>query len=56
MSQRSEMWRTMRRLVRAGDEDGARKLAARLGYRDAAMVTRLIEQMWKSINKKEATR
>lgn len=51
MSQRAEMWRTLRRLVRAGDKDGARKLAKRLGYKDAAMVTRLIETVWKSVHR-----
>ncbi len=48
MSQRAEMWRTLRRLVKAGDKEAARKLAKRLGYHDEKMITRLIETVWKS--------
>lgn len=50
------MWRQLRAAVRAGDEAAARKLAKQLGYRDRKMVTRLIEKVWASTQRRAAHR
>ncbi len=51
MSRRYALWRALRSAVRSGDEAAARKIAARLGYRDRKMVTRLIEKIWAHVRK-----
>ena len=53
MSRSPELWRQLRRAVRAGDEDLARKIAKHLGYRDRAVVDRLIEKLWKQTTRKK---
>lgn len=51
MSQRHTLWRELRAAVRAGDTEGAHKIAQRLGWHDRAARGRLIEKIWDHVKR-----
>ncbi|MCP4871603.1 MAG: hypothetical protein GY898_23080 [Proteobacteria bacterium] len=46
MSRRSDLWRELRRVIKAGDTDQAHELVRRLGYTKKQTADQLIENIW----------